>query len=165
MEGGACEPRLFFPPLFIPQCQSNRKICFLRTSPSPAALASACGWLPAVLAGRARCAQQPPLGESRRSCSNYRPYSISDLFAFNAEYRLFLSPHAVSPSHTHSHILCSFSPALPFALWGKAIGRNDSPSGKNPPTRTSPVPRLSQVPGLQRGGVAGQVRGRKEERL
>ena len=120
---------------------------------------------PAVLAGRARCAQLPPLGESRRSCSNYRPYSISDLFAFNAECRLFLSPRVLSPSHTHSHILRSFSPALPFALWGKAIGRNDSPSGKQPPTRTSRVPWLSQVPGLQRGGVAGEVRGGKVEAL
>lgn len=58
---------------------------------------------PAVLAGCARCAQLPPLRGSRRSCSNYQPYSTSDLFAFNAEYRLFLSPPVVSPSHTHSH--------------------------------------------------------------
>lgn len=65
---------------------------------------------PAVLAGYARGAQLPPLRESRRSCSNYRPYSISDLFAFNAEYRLFLSPHVVSPSHTHSHRTPSLLP-------------------------------------------------------
>lgn len=67
-------------------------------------------------------------------------------------------------SRTHTHPPAP-SPALPLAPWGKAIGRNDSPSGKQSLPRTSPVPRLSQVPGLQRGGVAGEVRGSKAGRL
>lgn len=159
MEGGAREPPLFFP-LFIPQCQSHQKNCLLRTSRSPAALASARGR--PLSSPDARGALSSPLLESRRSRSNYRSYSISDLFDFNAERRLFLSPHVVSPSHTRSHILGSLSPALPFALWGKAVGRNDSPSGKERRPRTSPGPWLSQVPGLQRGGVAGEVRGRRK---
>lgn len=43
VQGGVREPRLFSPPLFIPRRQSNRKICLLRQSQSPAALASARG--------------------------------------------------------------------------------------------------------------------------
>lgn len=69
---------------------------------------------PAVLVGGTGCARLPRLRESRRSCSNYLPYSISDLFALNAESRLFLSPHVVSPSHAHTHIL---RPPLPPSLW------------------------------------------------
>lgn len=115
MEGGACEPPLFFP-LFIPQCQSHQKNCLLRTSRSPAALASARGR--PLSSPDARGALSSPLLESRRSCSNYRSYSISDLFDFNAERRLFLSPHVVSPSHTRSHILGSVS-RPPFCSLGK----------------------------------------------
>lgn len=139
MEGGAREPP-FFPPLFIPQCQSHQKNCLLRTSRSPAALASARGR--PLSSPDARGALSSPLLESRRSCSNYRSYSISDLFDFNAERRLFLSPHVVSPSLTLTHPRFPVS-HLPFALWGKAVGRNDSPSGKEPRPRTSPGPWLS----------------------
>lgn len=161
MEGGAREPPSLSPP-FLFQCQSNQKNCLLRISRSPVALAA-----PAVARCplRMRAVRSAPRCENQGGPAAITAYSSSDLFAFNAERRLFLSPHVVSPSHTRSHILGSRSPALPFALWGKAIGRNDSPSGEQPRPRTSPAPWLSQVPGLQCGGVVEEVRGRKEERL
>nr|CAI9703240.1 unnamed protein product [Rangifer tarandus platyrhynchus] len=92
-------------------------------------------------------------------------FSIPDLCALKTRSNDFSSRRTSPHTATHAHILSSLSPALPFALWGKAIGRNSSPSGKPPPPRTSPVPRLSRVPGLRRAREAGEVRGRTEERL
>lgn len=84
--------------------------------------------------------------------SNRRSYSISDLFAFSRERRLFLSPRVVSPFHTRARLHVPHpSPALPRVLWGKAIGRDDSPSTEQPrPCDSSSSPALS---GLRGSGV------------
>lgn len=140
VEGGAREPCLFFP-LFMSQCQSNQKICLLRTSQSPAALASARGR--PLSSPDARGALSSPHHENQGGLAAITALIPSpDLFAFNAEYRLFLSP-CLSLSYTLT--LRSFAPALPFALWGKAIVRNSSPSGKQPLPRTFPGSRRFRV--------------------
>lgn len=84
-------------------------------------------------------------------------FSIPDLCALEAPSNDFSSRCTSPHTGTHAHILGASSPALPFALWGKAVGRNSPPSGKPPPPRTSPVPR--------RARAAGADRGRTEERL
>ena len=113
-----------------------------------------------------RAVRSAPHAARIKAVSQQSPLlSISDLFAFKTPSNDFSSRCTSSHTDTHAHILSSFSPALPFALWGKAIGRNSSPSGKQPPPRTSPVPWLSQVPGFRRARVAGEVWDRTEERL
>lgn len=64
----------------------------------------------------------------------------------------FSSRPASSLPFTHARARTSpTSPALPRVLWGKAIGRDDSPSAEQPPPRdssTSPA-----RPGLRGSGV------------
>lgn len=75
--------------------------------------------------------------------------------------RLFLSPRVASPSHrhTHSHIL---RPSLPPSLWLSRERQLDGTIHLQESRQATPVPWLSRVPGLQRGGVAGEARGSKE---
>lgn len=122
--------------------QSNQKICGLGEKPKSPALASARG---RPLSSPVRAVRSAPHTARIKAVSQQSPLlSISDLFAFKTPSNDFSSSRCTS-SHTdtHAHILSSLSPALPFALWGKAIGRNGSPSGKQPPPRISPVPWLA----------------------
>ena len=115
---------------------------------------------------RVRAVRSAPHTARTNAVSQQSPlFSIPDLRALKAPSNDFSSRCTSPHTGTHAHILGASSPALPFAPWGKAVGRSSSPSGKPPPPRTSPVPRLSQVPGLRRARAAGEVRGGTEERL
>lgn len=132
-----------FSPLFMSQCQSNQKICLLSTSQSPAALASARGR--PLSSPDARGALSSPHCENQGGLAAITALIPSQICLLLTPSTDFSSRLVVSPSHTHSHILRSFAPALPFALWGKAIARNSSPSGKQTLPRTFPGSRRFRV--------------------
>lgn len=132
-----------FSPLFMSQCQSNQKICFQRTSQSPAALASARGRL--LSPPDARGALRSPRCENQGGLAAITALIPSPMCLLLTPSTDFSSLFVVSPSQTHSHILRSSAPALPVALWGEAIARNSSPSGKQPLPRPLPGARRFRV--------------------
>lgn len=158
MEGGASEPRLFSSLLCHCVKVIKKYICVFPGDKPKSRSPRLRPRSPAVLAGCARCAPLPPPRESRRSCSNYHPGSISDVFAFNAEYRL--SRLTSSPPLTHAHTgLRAFSrPPLCSLGKGNWTERFTFRKAVSATSFCSPAP-------AGPGGAAGEVPGRREERL
>lgn len=98
----------------------------------------------------------PPRRGSRRSGSNYHPRSISEVFAFNAECGLFLSPPVVSASHTHTHSHTAAPGLLPPSLWLSGNGQLDGTVHLQESSSLCHAPLRSPAPAGP-GGAAGRL--------